>query len=106
VTVPTVNMTAEASMAKRTATVHIGSKKWKIRVCKVPADRLGDCNDETGTIRVSEKLVGVDFVEVLLHELIHARWWCLDEGEVTEFAEEASAVLEAFGVTREEDEDG
>jgi hypothetical protein len=48
----------------------------------------------------------VDFVEVLLHELIHARWWCLDEGEVTEFAEEASAVLEAFGVTREQDEDG
>jgi len=106
VTVPTVNMTAEGDMAKRSATVHIGQKKWKIRVCRVPADRLGDCNDETSTIRVSEKLVGVDFVEVLLHELIHARWWCLDEGEVTEFAEEASAVLEAFGVTREEDEDG
>ena len=49
-------------MAKRTATVHIGSKRWKIRVCKTPPDRLGDCNDETGTIRVSNKLVGVDFV--------------------------------------------
>jgi hypothetical protein len=93
-------------MAKRTCTVHIGQKKWRIRVCRVPADRLGDCNDETGTIRVSNKLVGVDFVEVLLHELIHARWWCLDEGEVTEFAEEAAAVLEAFGVTRGEDDDG
>ena len=93
-------------MPRRTATVHIGQKRWKIRVCAVPTDRLGDCNDETGTIRVSNKLVGVDFVEVLLHELIHARWWCLDEGEVTEFAEEAAAVLEAFGVTRGEDEDG
>jgi hypothetical protein len=93
-------------MAKRTATVHIGQKKWKIRVCAVPTDRLGDCNDETGTIRVSSKLAGVDFVEVLLHELIHARWWCLDEGEVTEFAEEAAAVLEAFGVTVTEDDDG
>lgn len=93
-------------MPRRSATVHIGQKKWKIRVCAVPTDRLGDCNDETGTIRVSEKLVGVDFVEVLLHELIHARWWCLDEGEVTEFAEEAAAVLEAFGVTRGEDDDG
>jgi hypothetical protein len=92
-------------MARRSATVHIGQKKWKIRVCAVPTDRLGDCNDETGTIRVSNKLVGVDFVEVLLHELIHARWWCLDEGEVTEFAEEAAAVLEAFGVTRREDDD-
>lgn len=47
----------------------------------------------------------MDFVEVLLHELIHARWWCLDEGEVTEFAEEAAAVLDAFGVTRTEDDD-
>jgi len=93
-------------MTRRSATVHIGQKKWKIRVCAVPTDRLGDCNDETGTIRVSNKLVGVDFVEVLLHELIHARWWCLDEGEVTEFAEEAAAVLEAFGVTRGEDDDG
>jgi len=92
-------------MPRRTATVHIGQKKWKIRVCAVPTDRLGDCNDETGTIRVSNKLVGVDFVEVLLHELIHARWWCLDEGEVTEFAEEAAAVLEAFGITRREDDD-
>ena len=71
----------------------------------MPKDRLGDCNDETGTIRVSETLVGVDFVEGLLHELIHARWWCLDEGEVTEFAEEAAAVLDAFGVTRGEDDD-
>ena len=93
-------------MPRRTATVHIGQKRWKIRICAVPTDRLGDCNDETGTIRVSEKLVGVDFVEVLLHELIHARWWCLDEGEVTEFAEEAAAVLEAFGITRGEDDDG
>ena len=93
-------------MPRRSATVHIGQKKWKIRVCAVPTDRLGDCNDETGTIRVSNKLVGVDFVEVLLHELIHARWWCLDEGEVTEFAEEAAAVLEAFGITRGEDDDG
>jgi len=93
-------------MARRSATVHIGQKKWRIRVCAVPTDRLGDCNVETGTIRVSNKLVGVDFEEVLLHELIHARWWCLDESEVTEFAEEAAAVLEAFGVTRGEDDDG
>ena len=92
-------------MARRSATVHIGDRKWRIRVCRVPSDRLGDCNTEPGTIRVSHKLAGLDFVNVLLHELIHARWWCLDESEVTEFAEEASAVLEAFGITRSEDED-
>lgn len=93
-------------MNRRTATVHIGNTQWKIRVCKTPPDRMGDCNDDNRTIRISNKLIGIDFVEVLLHELIHARWWCLDESEVTEFAEEASAVLEAFGVTRGEDDDG
>ena len=104
--VPTVTMTAEGDMARRTAKVHIGSTQWRIRVCEVPSDRLGDCNSDTRTIRVSHRLTGFDFVNVLLHELIHARWWCLDEGEVTEFAEEAAAVLEAFGVTRGEDDDG
>jgi hypothetical protein len=92
-------------MARRSATVHIGDRKWRIRVCRVPRDRHGDCNTETGVIRVSDKVAGFDFVNVLLHELIHARWWCLDESEVTEFAEEAAAVLEAFGITRSEDED-
>jgi hypothetical protein len=47
-------------------------------------------------IRISRQAVGLEFVETLLHELIHARWWCLDETEVTEFAEEAIAILRQF----------
>ncbi|MEY3205070.1 MAG: hypothetical protein RLZZ21_1401 [Planctomycetota bacterium] len=35
-------------------------------------------------------------METLLHELIHSRWWALDETEVSEFAEEAVAVLRQF----------
>ncbi len=47
-------------------------------------------------IRISRHAVGLEFVETLLHELIHARWWALDETEVSEFAEEAVAILRKF----------
>ena len=95
-----------AKVRRRTARVMIGQQRWTIHRCKVPDDRGGDCNNETKTIRVSHRLAGIDFVTVLLHELIHARWWCLCESEVKEFAEEAAAVLESFGVTDQEDTDG
>jgi hypothetical protein len=35
----------------------------------------------------------MQWLDVLLHELIHARWWALCETEVTDFASELSAVL-------------
>ena len=95
-----------AKAKRKTARVRIGDVRWTIRRCPVPKDRWGDCDPEKKLIRVSDKLAGFDLMDVMLHEMIHARWWCLDEGEVTEFAEEAAAVLEAFGVTRGEDDDG
>lgn len=91
---------------RRTARVLIGDQRWTIRRCRVPNDRWGDCNQDTKTIRVDTRLGGVDFLNVLLHELIHARWWCLSECEVTEFAEEAAGVLAAFGFDDQEDADG
>jgi hypothetical protein len=57
-------------------------------------------------IRVDPRIGGVDLLTVLLHEMIHARWWCLSECEVTEFSEEAAGVLAAFGFIDKEDADG
>jgi hypothetical protein len=88
------------------AKVFIGREKWTILRCKVPRDRWGDCNHDEKTIRVSDRLSGTCLLNVLLHEMIHARWWCLDEGEVDEFAEEAAGVLESFGFHDEEKHDG
>ena len=95
-----------AKRQRRSARVRIGKELWTLRRCKVPQDRWGDCDKEKRLIRVDERLGGTDLLNVLLHEMIHARWWCLCESEVTEFAEEVAGVMEAFGFIDEEDADG
>lgn len=81
--------------------VHIGGRVWRLDAAAPLrlAQCWGDCDPPTKArpeIRVSRRAVGLEFVETLLHELIHARWWALDETEVSEFAEEAVAVLRQF----------
>ena len=95
-----------AKAKRKTARVRIGDVRWTIRRCPVPKDRWGDCDPEKKLIRVSDKLAGCDLMDVMLHEMIHARWWCLSECEVREFAEEAAGVMELFGFRdRHEEED-
>ena len=94
-----------AGKRRTIARVMIGEQRWTIRRCKVPTDRWGDCDPAKRLIRVSDKLTGFDLMDVMLHEMIHARWWCLSEQEVREFAEEAAGVLEAFGFHDGEDAD-
>jgi hypothetical protein len=91
---------------RRTARVRIGKELWTIRRCKVPRDRWGDCDKEKRLIRVDERIGGTDLLGVIIHEMIHARWWCLSECEVTEFGDEVAGVLEAFGFHDGEDADG
>jgi len=91
----------------RTKRVLIGKDRWTIRRRQVPRDRWGDCDKERRLIRVDSRLRGINLLNVLLHELIHARWWCLSEDEVTEFSEEAAGILDEFQLVRdEEDADG
>jgi len=83
--------------------VHIGGRKFRIDAVaplrpKPPAF-WGDCDPPTVArplIRISRHAEGLEFVETLLHELIHARWWMLEKTEVSEFAEEAIAILRQF----------
>jgi hypothetical protein len=90
----------------RTKRVLIGKDRWTIRRQAVPRDRWGDCDRDRRLIRVDGRLRGINLLNVLLHELIHARWWPLSEDEVTEFSEEAAGILYAFGFRDEEDADG
>lgn len=91
-------------MAKRSVTVWIGDQRWRVRRCKVPADRHGDCDYDQRLIRVSDRLAGEDLLEVIVHELIHARWPDLSEEAVEEFGQEVAGVLTAFGFQPEEDD--
>lgn len=75
----------------------INRQRWLLdTAAKLPNDRWGDCSDpakKNRKIRVSKSAKGNQWLEVLLHELIHARWWALCETEVTAFAKELAAIL-------------
>ena len=87
-------------MAPRRHRISIGGRKWLLEVgVKIPNDRWGDCsnpNSKRRRIRIHRAARGEVFLDVLLHELIHARWWALCETEVTEFANELTAILRMF----------
>ena len=53
-------------MARRSATVHIGQQKWRIRVCRVPADRLGDCNADTNPATPCDTGPATNFMPALM----------------------------------------
>ena len=76
--------------------IAIGGKRWTLELgAKLPVDRWGDCSNPSSKnrrIRIGNAR-GMQWLDVLLHELIHARWWALCETEVTDFASELSAVL-------------
>lgn len=81
--------------------VNIGGRKWRLDAAAPlrPPHCWGDCDPPTTArpeIRISRQAAGLEFVETLLHELIHARWLAIDETEVSEFAEEAVAILRQF----------
>jgi len=87
-------------MAPRRHRISIGGQRWTLEVGAVlPRDRWADCDPPTARrrlIRISNAATGATFLDCVIHELIHARWWALCESEVKEFAEELTAVLRLF----------
>lgn len=87
----------------RSYRVFINGDRWRLKFCRTPKGLLGDCNYKTNTIRVSERLSGEDRMDVILHELIHARWPDLHEDAVCEFASELAGILTREGFKEELD---
>lgn len=88
---------------RRVRQVHIGDRRWRIVHAACPSDRDGDCTWELARIRVHRTLQGVDLMRVLIHELLHARLWDIDESAIDECGEVLSAVLDAEGFRQLED---
>lgn len=90
--------------AIRSRRVYIGERWWTIQhVQGLPADRDGDCNWQKRRIRVRSNLHGVALMDTLLHELLHARFWDIDESAVNEFASTAAAILDREGFRQPDD---
>ena len=56
-------------------------------------DCWGLCNVEKREIRLASGVAGQDLVETLIHELLHAHAWHIDEEFVAEASEAIAAVL-------------
>jgi len=79
--------------------VKVLGKTWQLRFAPNLANR-GDCDqpDQCGKeIRIASTLRGEERLEVLLHELVHAAGWHLDESFVEQFACDAARALWRLG---------
>lgn len=82
---------------------YVDHQRWTIEHVRLRSDRHGECDWQKRTIRVHETLAGVALMDALLHELLHARFWDLDEGAVNEFASVAAAILDREGFRQPDD---
>jgi hypothetical protein len=93
-------------MRKRMS-IWIGEQRWTIhRTPRLSPDRDGECDYAARTIRVRASLAGEELMEVVVHEMIHARWPDLSEEAVMEFGQEISGTLYGLGFRHEEEHDG
>lgn len=83
--------------------VYIGDRRWSIRRVDYPRDREGDCDWEKRTIRVHKSMHGLALMDVLLHEILHARFPDLSEATVEEVASTAAGILDAEGFRQADD---
>lgn len=70
-------------------------KVWRLRFAPNMANR-GDCDppcQRGKEIRISSSLRGEERLEVLIHELLHAAGWHIDESFVERFAADAARAL-------------
>ena len=80
--------------------IKVGGKYWELVFKKMRGDYLGKCDapDTHGKqIRISKDLEGLEKLDVILHELLHAADWHQDEEWVEETAMEVSCVLWKLG---------
>lgn len=82
-------------------TVTIRGKRWRVIRSRVPPDRDGDCDHPASkqkTIRIRRGLKDWRYLEVLIHEMLHASFWDVSEEAVTETAADITSALKSLGV--------
>lgn len=88
--------------------IKVLGKVWCLRFAPNMANR-GDCDEpdqRDKEIRIASNLRGEERLEVLLHELVHAADWNLDESFVGQFASDAARALWRLGYRNGEDPGG
>lgn len=88
--------------------VTIRGKRWNlIFVPELPNNDRGDCQGphiRNKKIRIREGMREKTTLEILLHEILHAANWDLDEQAIQETAEAQADILWSLGYRRELDD--
>lgn len=79
--------------------INILGKEWDLKYCHNLSDR-GRCDSPhttNKTIRIWGGLKGEEELEVLLHEMLHAAFWQIDEEYIESAAKDISKILYRLG---------
>lgn len=89
---------------KPVKTVDLRGKRFSIsRPKRLERDTLGWCMKHgRGKIAVAYSLNGEEELEILIHEMLHACYWDMDEEAITESAQSISKALWRLGYRKEE----
>jgi hypothetical protein len=82
--------------------ITILGKRWLLQFVKRLDKARGECDNPTEPkkeIRIREGLKGEQKLEVLIHEMLHAAAWHVDEKFVKRFAEDVARNLTKLGYT-------
>ena len=80
--------------------IRIRGRYFTMTFERLPATHDGSCNYEGRKIKIRKTLRGERQLEVVIHELLHAAHWDLDESAVEETAEDLARVLYRLGYRR------
>ena len=75
-------------------------KRWQLNFYPNLGDKLGDCTDPEKPhrqIRIKQGMPDQEQLEILLHELLHASNWSLDEAHVGQVASDFARILTRLG---------
>lgn len=75
----------------------VNGARWVIRFARLRGTAVGWCYYTKRKILVSKKLTGVDRLDTIIHELLHAHHPQLSEESVTETATGIAEVLWELG---------
>ena len=84
--------------------ITILGKRWELKITShLSRDCRGECEPPDSPrkeIRIRKSLKGREFLEITLHEILHAADWSKDEEWIEQVADDISKVLWKLGYRR------
>lgn len=81
--------------------VILRGKRWTLSFVSLVRERcIGKCDppgSQRKRIRVEKKLEGEQRLEILIHEMLHACYWDMDEAAVEESSRDIAKILWELG---------